>query len=218
MTTPGSFLYPMLEEKHADPSALLADLARSAHAKAVESSRTVHAALAASAGALDRAADAMAAAFADGGRLFCFGNGGSATDAAGLAALFVSPTTGRALPSRSLVADTAVLTALANDIGVDVLFARQLLAHGRPGDIALGLSTSGGSPNVLAAFAQAKRGGLVTVGLAGYGGGVMRSCVDLDHCVAVDAQSVHRTQEAQSALAHALWERVQERLEHEERT
>ncbi len=216
MTTPGSFLYPMLEEERADPSTLLADLARSAQVKAVESSRTRHAALAANAGALDRAADAMAAAFTDGGRLFCFGNGGSATDAAGLAALFVSPTTGRPLPARSLVADTAVLTALANDVGVDVLFARQLLAHGRPGDIALGLSTSGGSANVLAAFAQARRGGFVTVGLAGYGGGAMCSCVDLDHCVAVDSQSVHRTQEAQSALAHALWERVQRRLEDEE--
>jgi D-sedoheptulose 7-phosphate isomerase len=216
VTTPGSFLYPMLEEERADPSTLLADLARSAQAKAVESSRTRHAALAANAGALDRAADAMAAAFTDGGRLFCFGNGGSATDAAGLSALFVSPTTGRPLPARSLAADTAVLTALANDIGVDVLFARQLLAHGRPGDIALGLSTSGGSENVLAAFAQARRGGLLTVGLAGYSGGAMRSSADLDHCLAVDAQSVHRTQEAQSALAHALWERVQERLDHEE--
>jgi D-sedoheptulose 7-phosphate isomerase len=216
MSTPGSFLYPMLDEQPAEASALLADLARSAQAKAVESGRTRDTALAERAGDLDRAADAMAAAFRAGGRLFCFGNGGSATDAAGLAALFVSPTTGRPLPARSLVADSAVLTALANDVGVEVVFARQLIAHGRAGDIALGLSTSGGSANVLKAFAQAKRAGLVTVGLAGYGGGAMRTCAELDHCVAVDAQSVHRTQEAQSALAYALWERVQERLEHEE--
>ncbi len=216
MTTPGAFLYPMLDDEHVDASTLLADLSRSAQAKAVESARTRQIALADSDRDLGRAAEAMAGAFAAGGRLFCFGNGGSATDAAGLAALFVSPTTGCPLPARSLAADTAVLTALANDIGVEVLFARQLLAHARPGDIALGLSTSGGSANVLAAFAQAKHGGLVTVGLAGYGGGAMRSCPDLDHCVAVEAQSVHRTQEAQSALAHALWERVQRRLEHEE--
>ncbi len=216
MTTPGSFLYPMLEDGQVAATSLLADLSRSAQAKAVESARTRHVALADGALDLDRAADAMAGAFAAGGRLFCFGNGGSATDAAGLAALFVSPSIGRPLPARSLVADPAVLTALANDIGVYVLFARQLIAHGRPGDVALGLSTSGGSANVLAAFAQAKRVGLLTVGLAGYGGGAMRSCADLDHCVAVDAQSVHRTQEAQSALAHALWQRVQQRLEHEE--
>ena len=216
MNAAGGFLYPMLDDTQSDPGVLLADLARSAQAKAVESARTTHTALRESAVDLDRAAAAMAAAFGGGGRLFCFGNGGSATDAAGLAALFVSPATGRALPARSLVADPAVLTALANDIGVDVLFARQLIAHGRPGDIALGLSTSGGSRNVLAAFAQARRTAMLTVGLAGYGGGAMRTCGDLDHCVAVDAQSVHRTQEAQSALAYALWSRVQERLESEE--
>jgi D-sedoheptulose 7-phosphate isomerase len=212
----GGFLYPMLDDTQTDPAALLADLARSAQGKAAESARTTDTALREQAADLDRAAAAMAAAFAGGGRLFCFGNGGSATDAAGLAALFVSPSTGRPLPARSLVADTAVLTALANDIGVDVLFARQLIAHARPGDIALGLSTSGGSRNVLAAFAQARRTGMLTVGLAGYGGGAMRTCPDLDHCVAVDAQSVHRTQEAQSALSYAVWSRVQERLEHEE--
>jgi len=216
VTSPGGFLYPMLEEGESDASALLADLARSAQAKAVDSARTRTQSLADRSEDLDRTAAAMAKAFSAGGRLFSFGNGGSATDAAGLAALFASPSTGRSLPARSLVADTAVLTALANDVGVEVVFARQLMAHGRAGDIALGLSTSGGSANVLKAFATARRLGLLTVGLAGYGGGAMRSCTDLEHCLSVDAQSVHRTQEAQSALAHALWQRVQERLEPEE--
>ena len=207
------FLYPMLDAQERDAPALLEDLARSAQAKAVESSATRSATLAALSAQLDATAEAMADAFAAGGRLFCFGNGGSATDAAGLAALFSSPAAGTCLPARSLVADAAVLTALANDIGVEVLFVRQLIAHGRAGDIALGLSTSGGSVNVLKAFAEARRRGLLTVGLAGYGGGAMRTCGDLDHCLAVDAQSVHRTQETQSAVAHALWERVQRRLE-----
>ncbi len=211
-----SFLYPMLDTQERDASALLADLARSAQAKAVESTSVRSATLLDRSTDVDRTAAAMAAAFSAGGRLFCFGNGGSATDAAGLAALFASPSAGRSLPARSLVADTAVLTALANDIGVEVLFARQLIAHGQAGDIALGLSTSGGSANVLKAFAEGRRRGLLTVGLAGYGGGAMRTCPDLQHCLAVDAQSVHRTQEAQSALAYALWQRVQERLEHEE--
>jgi D-sedoheptulose 7-phosphate isomerase len=215
VTAPGGFLYPMLDAREADAPALLADLARSADAKAAQSTQLRMSTLEALAQQLDATAEAMADAFVAGGRLFCFGNGGSATDAAGLAALFTSPSTGRPLPARSLVADTAVLTALANDIGVEVLFARQLIAHGRAGDIALGLSTSGGSANVLAAFAEARRRGLLTVGLAGYGGGAMRTCLDLDHCLAVDAQSVHRTQEAQSTVAHALWQRVQDRLEGE---
>ena len=210
-----SFLYPMLDAEQGDPAALLADLCRSAEAKAVESSRLCSATVEGLAGDLDRAASALAAAFTAGGRLFCFGNGGSAADAAGLAALFSSPVHGRSLPARSLSADSSVLTALANDVGVEVVFARQLVAHARAGDIALGLSTSGGSANVLRAFAEGRRHGVLTVGLAGYGGGAMRTCPDLDHCLAVDAQSVHRTQEAQSALAFALWERVQQRLDEE---
>ena len=208
-----SFLYPMLESGGRDAGPLLADLSRSARAKAADSARARTQALVDLGPALDAAAAAMATAFAAGGRLLCFGNGGSATDAAGLAALFIAPCSGRALPARSLAADPAVLTALANDVGVEVVFARQLLAHGRAGDIALGLSTSGGSLNVLRAFAEGRRTGMLTVGLAGYGGGAMRTSPDLDHCLAVDGQSVHRTQESQSAVAHALWQRVQVRLE-----
>ncbi len=212
----GSFLYPFLDAEETDGAALLADLTASAEAKAAESLQLRAATIQDRARQLDRAAAAMAAAFRAGGRLFTFGNGGSATDAAGLAALFASPATGRPLPARSLVADTAVLTALANDVGVDVVFSRQLMAHARAGDVALGLSTSGGSANVLRAFAEGRRRGLLTVGLAGYGGGAMGSCPDLDHCLAVHGQSVHRTQEAQSALAHALWERVQLQVGQEE--
>ena len=211
-----SFLYPMLGTGPSDPQALLADLARSADAKAQESAQARLSALAALGPALDAAAADVADAFAAGGRLFCFGNGGSATDAAGLAALFSSPATGRSLPARSLAADAAILTALANDVGVEVVFARQLLAHGRSGDIALGLSTSGGSANVLRALVEGRRVGMLTVGLAGYGGGAMRSCPDLQHCLAVQSQSVHRTQESQSAVAHDLWQRVQSRLEGQE--
>ena len=208
-----SFLYPFLESEETDASALLADLAASAEAKAAESLRLRSTSIAGLRADLDGAATAMARAFHAGGRLFTFGNGGSSTDAAGLAALFASPAAGRPLPARSLATDTAVLTALANDVGVDVLFSRQLIAHARAGDIALGLSTSGGSANVLQAFAEGRRRGMLTVGLAGYSGGAMATCPDLDHCLAIDGQSVHRTQEAQSALAHALWQRVQQELE-----
>ena len=91
----------------------------------------------------------MAGAFAAGGRLFTFGNGGSSTDAASLAALFARPPWGRALPARGLVEDTAIVTALGNDVGFDLVFSRQLIAHGAAGDIAVGFSTSGNSRNVL---------------------------------------------------------------------
>lgn len=210
-----AFLYPMLDGGPRDAPSLLADLAESAQAKAGESAAARTRAIGDLSARLDLVADAMARAFRAGGRLFCFGNGGSATDAAGLAALFAAPRGGHPLPARSLVADPAVLTALANDIGVEVLFARQLIAHGRAGDVALGLSTSGGSANVLRAFSEGRRLGMLTVGLAGYGGGAMATCPDLDHCLPVDGQSVHRTQEAQSAVAHALWSRVQDRLPEE---
>ena len=206
-----SFLYPMLDGDERDAPALLADLARSAGAKAAESERTRAGSLRDLSPALDAAAQAMAEAFASGARLLCFGNGGSATDAAGLSALFATPPDGGPpLPARSLAADAAVVTALANDVGIEVIFARQLLAHGRAGDIALGLSTSGGSANVLRAFAAGRRARMLTVGIAGYGGGAMGSSPDLDHCLAVDGQSVHRIQEAQSAVGHALWQRVRD--------
>ena len=155
----------------------------------------------------------MAARFEAGGRLFAFGNGGSSTDAAGVVALFSHPPIGRPLPARSLVADHAVLTALANDVGFELVFSRQLIATARPGDIALGLSTSGGSVNLLRAFAEARRLGLLTVGLAGYDGGSMAAAGTIDHCLVVRSDSVHRIQETQSAVVFDLWERVQRRLD-----
>ncbi len=116
----------------------------------------------------------MAARFAAGGRLFAFGNGGSATDAQQLATLFLNPGEGTPpLPAFGLANDTSVVTALCNDIGVGVVFARQLAAFGRREDIAVGLSTSGNSDNLLRAFAEASRRGMLGIGLAGYEGGEM---------------------------------------------
>ncbi len=105
--------------------------------------------------------------------------------------------------------DHAVLSALSNDVGFDVVFSRQLEAHGRPGDIALGLSTSGNSENLLRAFTQAAKQGMRTVGLSGYDGGRMAECPALEHCLVVRSDSVHRIQETQAAVAHALWAGVQ---------
>jgi D-sedoheptulose 7-phosphate isomerase len=118
---------------------------------------------------------------------------------------------GRPLPALTLTADVAVLTALGNDVGFDVVFARQLAAMGRPGDIALATSTSGGSENVLRALDEAKRRGILTVGLAGYDGGRMADA-GLDYLFAVPSSSVHRIQEAQTTLYHVLWTLVQDSL------
>ena len=209
------FLYPFIEADERDPSALLADLARSAESKATESAALATATLDQAGAAIAEAATAMARRFAAGGRLFAFGNGGSSTDAAGVAALFLRPPAGRPLPAQSLAADEAVLTALGNDVGFDLVFSRQLIAHGRPGDIALGLSTSGSSDNLIVAFAEARRRGLLTVGLAGFDGGRMAASNDVEHRVVVRSDSVHRIQEAQAAVVVALWEGVHRALDAE---
>jgi D-sedoheptulose 7-phosphate isomerase len=208
------FLYPMIEGDAEDATELLADLARSAAGKAETSASLTTRTLRDLATDLDATAEAMAGRFAAGGRLFTCGNGGSATDAEGVAALFAVPPdpAARPLPARSLVADVSVLTALSNDIGFDVVFSRQLIAHARPGDVVLGFSTSGNSANVIAAFEHGHANGVLTVGFAGYEGGAMAACDALVHCLVVRADSVHRIQEAQSAAAHALWRRVQARL------
>jgi D-sedoheptulose 7-phosphate isomerase len=203
------FLYPFIEGDERDAGRLLDDLARSADAKATASATLRATTLADLDEQLDAAAVAMAERFAAGGRLFAFGNGGSSTDAAGVVALFARPPAGRPLPARSLVADHAILTALANDVGYELVFSRQLISTAQPGDIAVGLSTSGSSPNLLRAFAESRRLGLLSIGLAGYSGGSMVAAGTVDHCLVVRSDSVHRIQETQSAVVFALWERVQ---------
>ncbi len=206
------FLYPFIEGDEKDAGSLLEDLARSAEAKASTSAALRAATLAGLDGELDAAAGAMAERFTAGGRLFAFGNGGSSTDAAGVVSLFGRPPVGRPLPARSLVADHAVLTALANDVGYELVFSRQLIATAGPADIAFGLSTSGGSVNLLRAFVEARRLGLLSIGLAGYDGGSMAASDTIDHCLVVRSDSVHRIQEVQSAVVFALWERVQRHM------
>jgi D-sedoheptulose 7-phosphate isomerase len=152
-------------------------------------------------------AQAMARRFAAGGRLLAFGNGGSATDAQDLASLFLSPAGDvRPLPAFGLTNDVAVITALTNDVGFDVVFSRQIAAVCQRNDIAIGLSTSGNSANLLRAFDEASRRGLLTIGIAGYDGGKMTELDGIDYLFVVPSASVHRIQEAQTTIYHALWE------------
>jgi D-sedoheptulose 7-phosphate isomerase len=211
-TEPTGFLYPFIdaEERHAGP--LLAQLATSARAKMAESRALRTAMLAGCDRLLGEAAEAMTDYFRGGGRLLGFGNGGSATDAEGTVALFANPPRGRPLPAMSLVDDRAVLTALANDVGFDLVFSRQIMALARAGDIAVGFSTSGDSVNVVRALEEASRRRLLTVGLCGYDGGAMATSDAVDYCLVVRSHSVHRIQEAQHALALRLWSMVQRHL------
>jgi len=206
------FLYPFIEGDERDAGSLLVDLGRSAEAKVAASAELRRLTLEGSTDAIGRAASAMADRFVDGGRLFVFGNGGSSTDAASLASLFVRPPWGRPLPARNLVDDSAVLTALGNDVGFELVFSRQLIAHAGAHDVVIGLSTSGNSRNLLRCFEEASGRGLLTIGIAGYNGGDMARSPHVEHCLVVDADSVHRIQETQAALGFALWQAVQARM------
>jgi D-sedoheptulose 7-phosphate isomerase len=215
---PTGFLYPFIEAEERDSPALLEVLADSARAKITESRALRAASLARCAETLEVAGAAMARRFARGGRLFTFGNGGSATDAEGMAQLFREPRRGRPLPALSLVDDRAVLTALANDVGYELVFSRQLIAHAHSDDIAVGFSTSGNSSNMLRAFGEATRRQLLTIGMCGYDRAAMALSDDVEHCLVVHSESVHRIQEAQDALMVQLWSTVQRQLEQGERT
>ncbi|MBO0747022.1 MAG: SIS domain-containing protein [Acidimicrobiaceae bacterium] len=209
---PTGFLYPFLDAEEDDLTHLMDDLTASAGAKIAESASLAAVTLERCGPVLASAADSMASRFRSGGRMFTFGNGGSATDADGAAAFFRKPPTGRPLPAASLVEDLAVLTALANDVGFDVTYSRQLIAYARPSDIAVAFSTSGNSANVLAALEEAARRGMLTVGFSGYDGGAMAASASLEHNLIVRSQSVHRIQEVQNVLVMALWSATQEAL------
>ena len=200
-------LYPFLYAQTSDLSSVLAQVRASTVAKTEEIAELRRAVAARESGRLASCAQDMAARFAAGGRLFAFGNGGSATDAQQLATLFLSPGYRMAaLPAFGLANDTSVVTALCNDIGPEVMFARQLAAFGRREDIAIGLSTSGNSENLLRAFAEASRRGMLSVGLAGYEGGRMAETDSIDYLFVAPSSSVHRIQEAQTTMYHVLWE------------
>ncbi len=158
---------------------------------------------------LEAAAAALRERFAEGGRLLVLGNGGSATDAMDAAADFRHPPHGwTPRPVLDLTEDVAILTALGNDIGFENVFARQVIAHGRSGDALLAISTSGGSGNVLAALAEARRRGMATIALVGYDGGEIAAGALADHVVVTRSQHIPRIQEAQASAYHVLRELV----------
>jgi D-sedoheptulose 7-phosphate isomerase len=202
-----SSLYPFLYAGSSDVDAVLAQVRESTVVKAREITALRDEVRQADGARLSECAGAMAERFGRGGRLFCFGNGGSSTDAADMATQLMSPPAGvRPLPAFALNGDIAVVTALSNDIGFDVVYARQIGAFAKRDDIAVGLSTSGNSANLLRAFDEAHRRGMLTIGIAGYTGGKMAELDSIDYLFVVPSPSVHRIQEAQTTIYQTLCE------------
>lgn len=162
---------------------------------------------------LEKAVDTVAKALGAGNKLLLFGNGGSAADAQHLAAELVGrlQRERRPLPAIALTTDTSALTAIANDYGYDQVFARQVRALGRRGDVALALSTSGNSPSVLTAVDACGEFGVTTIALTGGKGGELAKRADLTLCVSAGANS-NRIQETHILIGHVLCDLVERRL------
>jgi D-sedoheptulose 7-phosphate isomerase len=200
-----SFLYPFLSEREHDLDEVIADVASSALIKSQEVARLRAQTLTEFGSALNAAAEDLRASLDGGGKLLALGNGGSATDAMDVVADFRQPAQGeRAWPAIDLTEDPAILTAIANDIGTEAIFSRQVIAYGRAGDVLLALSTSGNSGNVIEALAQARRQELRTVAMVGYDGGRIRAEGLADHVIVSRSEHIPRIQEAQASAYHAL--------------
>jgi D-sedoheptulose 7-phosphate isomerase len=201
-----SFLYPFLGSAQPNADAIVADVADSILAKARDA-RALRDQVAVRAGEVADAVYAIASELKAGGKLILFGNGGSATDATDWALDCVMPEDDSApIPAVSLSLEPAVLTAVANDVGTEVIFLRQLIAQARPHDVAVALSTSGGSKNVVAALEEARKRKMLTVALLGYDGGEIARRNLADIMLVVHNEYVPRIQEAQGTIYHLIRE------------
>jgi len=200
-----SFLYPFLGKGQQPLEEVVREVQGSMLQKVQEVNRMRAAAAESEAAAISHIAAAIAERLERGGKLIAFGNGGSATDANDLVSDCVDPPPGwGVIPAVSMSAEPANITAIANDIGTEAIFTRQLIAHARPEDVAVGISTSGGSANILAALAEARKRGLLTVGIVGYDGGRILDERLADHAVVVRSDYIPRIQEVQASIYHVL--------------
>ena len=209
-TGASSFLYPFLGESEHDLEGVLADVRESILMKAAEVGELRAQTLDEGRAELAASAEALRSALDGGGRLLVLGNGGSATDAMDAAADMRHPPHG--WPARralDLTEDAAILTAIANDIGTEAIFARQVIAHGREGDVLLAMSTSGNSANVIEALAEARRRSIATVAMVGYDGGRVADERLADHVVVTRSEHIPRIQEAQASAWHVLRELIE---------
>jgi D-sedoheptulose 7-phosphate isomerase len=200
-----SFLYPFLGKGQQPLEEIVSEVQGSMLQKMQEVNTLRAAAAESQANAIAHIAEAVTERLERGGKLITFGNGGSATDANDLVSDCVDPPQGfGTIPAVSLSAEPANITAIANDIGTEAIFARQLIAHAKPEDVAVGISTSGGSANILTSLAEARKRGLLTVGIVGYDGGRIVAERLADYAVVVRSDYIPRIQEVQASIYHVL--------------
>ena len=205
-----AFLYPFLGGERQETGDVLAEVAQSIRMKAQEDARLRARLADEQSERIAETARAIRERLDRGGKLIVFGNGGSATDANDFALDCVLPPTGyHPVPAISLSMEPANLTAIANDVGVEVIFLRQLIAQARPEDVALGISTSGGSRNIIAALEEARKRGLLTVALLGYDGGEILRRALVDFPIVVHSDYIPRIQEVQASAYHILREQIE---------
>jgi D-sedoheptulose 7-phosphate isomerase len=202
-------LYPFLSNKKSDVGVINQALLDSIDQKIEQHQRIVSEFFTKNAQAVADCAGAIAEMYKKNGRLFTMGNGGSSSDASHIAVEFLHPvTTGRpALPAYDLSCDKTLMTAIANDVGYQHVYSRQVTALMNKGDALIGVSTSGNSGNLVKALLSAKKIGAVTIALTGGKGGEMAK-LNLDHCLIVGSDSIHRVQECHVAIYHVLWDLV----------
>ena len=195
------FLYPFLERQETDLATVIDDVERSTAQKGAD---VIALRRAIDLEAVDACGNAIRDRLEQGGRLIAFGNGGSSTDAQDV----VRDCLALGWPAVALTNDAATITAVGNDVGYENVFARQLIPLARSGDVALAISTSGSSPNVVAGLEEANRRGLLTLAITGYDGGRLAELPWVDHLFVVESDYVPRLQEAHATTYHLLLEAV----------
>jgi D-sedoheptulose 7-phosphate isomerase len=201
------FLYPFLGKDKQTSAGLVHEVAASIRMKVSDDAALRTQVARQQAERIGEATLAIYERLGRGGKLILFGNGGSATDANDWAIDCVAPPEGLApIPAVSLSLEPAIVSAIANDVGTDVVFLRQLIAHARPEDVAIGISTSGGSRNVMTALIEARKRQLLTVALLGYDGGEIRRQGLADCYIVVGSDYIPRIQEVQASIYHVMRE------------
>ncbi len=204
------FLYPFLGHSRQETSAVVEDVAASIKMKVHDDTMLRTRLATEEAERLSNAAMAIHERLEQGGKLILFGNGGSATDANDWAMDCVMPPAGhRAIPAISLAMEPAIITALANDVGTEVIFLRQLIAHARSEDVAIGISTSGGSRNIIMALEEARKRHLLTGALLGNDGGEIARRGLADFPIIVRSDYIPRIQEVQASAYHVILETLE---------
>jgi D-sedoheptulose 7-phosphate isomerase len=204
-TGPAGFLYPFLGQNKHDSASLRKEVAESIRMKVRDDARLRAQVAEEQSEQIAATAMAIHGRLRRGGKLIFFGNGGSATDANDWALDCIAPPSGwRPMPAISLSMEPANISAIANDVGTEVVFLRQLIAHARPEDVAVGISTSGGSRNIVVALEEARKRGLLTVALLGYDGGEILRRGLADFPLIVRCDYIPRIQEVQASIYHTL--------------